>query len=93
MKSVFESLSSAVRDRPVYLRLTKGPGGELDIQHVTFLTVDQLAELTHVERRTVYSWVERANTIGLRFYRPPGSRGILFEMNEVIDWLKGNRHE
>ena len=96
IQATFESLTSAVRDsltRPVYLRLAKGPRGDLHIQQVAFLTVDQLAELAHVERRTVYSWVERAQTIGLKFYRPPGSRGILFELNEILDWLRGQGRE
>jgi excisionase family DNA binding protein len=96
IQSTFESLASAVKDsltRPVYLRIAKGPRGEISVQQITFLTVDQLAELAHVERRTVYSWVERAQRMRLKFYRPPGSRGILFELNEILDWLKGNAHE
>jgi excisionase family DNA binding protein len=91
-----ESLTFAVADsmtRPVYFRISKGPRGELAVQQVVFLTADQLADLAHVERRTVYSWVERAEKIGLKFYRPPGSRGILFELNEVLDWLKTDRSD
>ena len=86
-----ESITSAVADsmtRPAYFRVAKGARGELAIEQVVFLTPEQLAELAHVERRTVYSWVDRAEKTGLRFYRPPGSRGILFDLNEVLDWLK-----
>jgi excisionase family DNA binding protein len=95
-QSELESITSALRDslaRPVYLRVAKDPRGELAIEHVVFLTVEQFAELAHVERRTVYSWVERAEKIGLKVYRPPGSRGILFELNEVLDWLKGDHRD
>jgi excisionase family DNA binding protein len=91
-----ELLTSAVADSmtlPVYFRIAKGARGELAIEQVVFLTPEQLAELAHVERRTVYSWVERAEKIGLKFYRPPGSRGILFELNEVLDWLKTDHRD
>ena len=90
-QTAVESLTSAVADsitRPVYFRIARTPQGKLAIEQVVFLTPEQLADLAHVERRTVYSWVERAEKIGLKFYRPPGSRVILFELNEVLDWLK-----
>jgi len=95
-QTALESLTSAVAysmTRPVYFRIAKSARGELAIEQVVFLTAEQLAELAHVERRTVYSWVERAEKIGLKFYRPPGSRGILFELNEVLDWLKTDRRD
>jgi excisionase family DNA binding protein len=79
--------------RPVYFRISKGSRGEFAVEQIVFLTPQQLAELAHVERRTVYSWVERAEKIGLKFYRPPGSRGILFELNEVLDWLKNDHRD
>jgi excisionase family DNA binding protein len=94
-KSV-ESLTSALTNsmtRPLYFRIAKGPRGELAIDQIVFLTPEQFADLAHVERRTVYSWVERAEKIGLKFYRPPGSRGILFELNEVLDWLKTDHRD
>src|SRR5215510_6273261 len=96
VQTAVESITSAVADsktRTVYFRIAKGPRGELAVQQVVFLTADQFAELAHVERRTVYSWVERANKIGLKFYRPPGLRGILFELNEVLDWLKSDHRD
>jgi excisionase family DNA binding protein len=95
IQSTVESLAAAFGDRlsrPVYLRIAKAAGGELIIEHVSFVTPEQLAELAHVERRTVYSWIERAERIGLKYYRPPGSRGILFELNELLDWLKAGRY-
>ena len=94
--TAIDSLTSAVADsmtRPVYFRIARTARGELAIEQVVFLTADQLAELAHVERRTVYSWVERAEKIGLKFYRPPSSRGILFELNEVLDWLKTDHRD
>jgi excisionase family DNA binding protein len=96
IQAVVESLTSAVTNsitRPLYFRIAKDPRGKLAVEPVVFITPEQLADLAHVERRTVYSWVERAETIGLKFYRPPGSRGILFEMNEVLDWLKTDHRD
>jgi|SRR5215510_5654514 len=96
LQTAVESLTSAVADsmtRPIYFRIAKGARGELAIEQVVFLTAEQLAELAHVERRTVYSWVERADKIGLKFYRPPGSQGILFELNEVLAWLKTDHRD
>src|SRR5262245_6420539 len=95
IQSTVESLAAALADwrsRPIYLRIAKAAVGELLIEHVSFLTPNPLAELAHVERRTVYSWIERAETIGLKYYRPPGSRGILFDLNELLDWLKAGRY-
>jgi len=52
------------------------------------LTPEQLAELMHVETRTVYSWIEKAQENGLKFYRAPSTRGVLFEINEVLEWIR-----
>jgi excisionase family DNA binding protein len=96
IQTAVESLTSAVTNsitRPLYFRIATDARGKLAVEQVVFLTPEQLAELAHVERRTVYSWVERAEKIGLKFYRPPGARGILFELNEVLDWLKTDRRD
>ena len=60
----------------------------ISVKQVEFLTPEQLAELAHVETRTVYSWVEKAQENGLKFYRAPGTRGVLFELNEVLEWIR-----
>lgn len=73
--------------RPVYLQIAR-ESGDVSIKQIEFLTPEQLAELAHVETRTVYSWVEKANDNGLKFYRAPGTRGVLFEINEVLEWIK-----
>ena len=57
-------------------------------KQVEFLTPEQLAELMHVETRTVYSWIEKAQENGLKFYRAPSTRGVLFEINEVLEWIR-----
>lgn len=93
VNSSLECLIGAIKDsftRPIYLQVSKNARGDLAIRQVCFLSVDELAELAHVERRTVYAWVERTSENGLKFYKPPGSRGILFDLNETLDWLKGN---
>ncbi|HWO01729.1 MAG TPA: helix-turn-helix domain-containing protein [Blastocatellia bacterium] len=96
INSTVQTLVDAIQSslsRPIYLQFSKSTRGDFVIKQVCFLSVDELAELAHVERRTVYAWVERGAEIGLKFYKPPGSRGILFELNETLDWIKGNGGE
>ena len=76
------------RERPVYLQILAGKNGKLECRQIEFLTPEQLADLVHVETRTVYSWVEKAPENGLKFYRAPGTRGVLFEINEVLEWIR-----
>ena len=76
------------RERPVYLQILEGENGKLECRQVEFLTPEQLADLAHVETRTVYSWIEKSQENGLKFYRPPGTRGVLFEINEVLEWIR-----
>jgi hypothetical protein len=47
-----------------------------------------MAELAHVETRMVYGWIEKAQENGLKFYRAPGTRGVLFEINEALEWVR-----
>jgi hypothetical protein len=76
--------------KPVYLQITADKSGSLSVKHIEFLTIEEFAALCRVEERTVYGWLERAEKTGLRCYRPPGSRGILFEMNEAVEWIISN---
>jgi excisionase family DNA binding protein len=73
--------------RPVYLQIAQ-ESGQVSIKQVEFITVEQLATMMHVETRTVYSWIEKAQENGLKFYRAPNTRGVLFEINEVLEWVK-----
>jgi len=75
---------------PLYLQINSEKNGSLSIRHIQFLTIDEFAGLCRVEERTVYGWLERAEKTGLKCYRPPGSRGILFEMNEAVEWILNN---
>jgi excisionase family DNA binding protein len=88
---VIDNLAKEIRQglsRPIYLRVMQKPKGEIEIKQIEFLTAEHLAELAHVDKRTVYSWIEKANENGLKFYRAPGTRGVLFEINEVLEWIK-----
>jgi hypothetical protein len=76
--------------KPIYLQVKAEKNGALTVKHIEFLTIEEFASLCRVEERTVYTWLERAEKTGLRCYRPPGSRGILFEMNEAIEWILNN---
>lgn len=75
--------------RPIYIQIAQD-SGDVSIKQIEFLTPEQLAELTHVETRTVYSWIEKAPGNGLKFYRAPGTRGVLFEINEALEWIRQN---
>jgi excisionase family DNA binding protein len=91
IQKVIESLAEEIRQglsRPVYFQVMQEPGGKVSIRHIQFITPEQLAELCHVETRTVYSWIEKAQENGLKFYRAPSTRGVLFEINEVMEWIR-----
>src|SRR4051812_45893324 len=88
--ALIKSLSGEIKrtlKRPLYIQVDQ-EGGEVRIKQVEFLTPEQLAELMHVETRTVYSWIEKAQENGLKFYRAPNTRGVLFEINEVLEWIR-----
>ena len=88
--ALIKSLSGEIKrtlTRPLYIQIAQ-ERGEVSIKQVEFLTPEQLAELMHVETRTVYSWIEKADDNGLKFYRAPNTRGILFEINEVMEWIR-----
>jgi excisionase family DNA binding protein len=90
-RQIAEALARGIKDglsRPIYLRVNKEHGGEVSIKQVEFLTPAQLAELAHVTPRTVYAWIERAKENGLKYYKPPGSSGILFALDEVLEWIR-----
>ena len=88
--ALIKSLSGEIKrtlKRPIYIQIAQEKG-EVSIKQVEFLTPEQLAELMHVETRTVYSWIEKAEENGLKFYRAPSTRGVLFEINEVLEWIR-----
>jgi excisionase family DNA binding protein len=88
--TLIKSLSGEIKrtlKRPIYIQIAQ-ESGDVSIKQVEFLTPEQLAELTHVETRTVYSWIEKAPGNGLKFYRAPSTRGVLFEINEVMEWIR-----
>jgi hypothetical protein len=72
----------------MYIRITIGYRDKIEIKQIEFLSVEEFARLAKVEPRTIQSWVQRG--IAPTAYRPPGSRGFLFEMDEAIEWIKSN---
>lgn len=88
--ALIDSLTTAVklaRERPVYFQITTRQG-RIDVRQVEFLSVEELAQLAKVEPRTVHGWVQRG--IGPPSYRPPGSRSILFDLAEAVEWIRQN---
>lgn len=88
--ALIKSLSSEIKrtlGRPIYIQMTN-EGNHINVKQVEFLIPEQLAEFMHVETRTVYSWIEKAQENGLKFYRAPNTRGVLFEINEVMEWIR-----
>jgi hypothetical protein len=89
LEKLLQDLTGEIRQglaRPIYIRVSKEHAG-LAVKQVSFLTPARLAELAHVTPRTVYGWIEKSQENGLKFYRPPGTSGILFEINEALDWI------
>ncbi|MGA9770316.1 MAG: hypothetical protein WBV94_14855 [Blastocatellia bacterium] len=61
IQTVINSLAEEIKQgfsRPLYFQVMQEPNGEMSIRHIQFITPEQLAELCHVETRTVYSWIE-----------------------------------
>src|SRR5215471_4612532 len=77
--------------KPFYLKCSERPDGTFTFEQVEFLTVEEFAEFLHVDRRTVYKWIERAGQTGLKYYRVPESRNYLFSLSETLDWLESSR--
>jgi hypothetical protein len=91
IQAVIESLAKEIKQgfsRPIYFQVMQEPGGKVSLRQIQFITPEQLAELCHVETRTVYSWIEKAQENGLKFYRAPSTRGVLFEINEEMEWIR-----
>lgn len=76
--------------KPLYLRITAKPGRGLTIEQVTLITVEEFADLAHVEERTVRDWMSKSGDNGLKFYRAPGTRNYLFDLHESLEWLKSD---
>lgn len=90
VQRTIESALAAIRrnlQKPVYLQISIEADGTPMLRQIEFLTAAEFAELCRVEERTVYGWLERAEKTGLKCYRPSGSRQVLFEINEAIEWL------
>ena len=47
-----------------------------------FLTVEELADLCHVRKRTVYDWIAKDAVP----YRKVGRR-VLFPLDEILEWI------
>jgi hypothetical protein len=89
--ALLRSLGNAIADatsKPIYLQIIISYRRKIEIKQIRFLNVEEFAELARVEPRTVHGWLQRG--IAPTPYRPPGSRCILFEMNEAIAWIKNN---
>ena len=69
----------------VYFQFSRGRP-----RRIEFLTPAQVADLLHVEVRTVYSWIERRAADGIPFHRITGGRTILFDLGEVVEWISKN---
>ena len=93
LQRTIEEVMQGIRrklEAPLYLQIYSEKNGSLSIRHIQFLTIDEFAELCRVERRTVYGWLEDTERTGLKCYRPSGSRSLLFEINEAIEWISNN---
>lgn len=78
-----------IKPKPFYLQVTPKADGSCEFRQIEFLSVKEAAELAHVNERTVYGWIADAANNGLKFYRAPGARNVLFDLGEYLDWIKG----
>ena len=53
-----------------------------------FIDIDGLSEVTGIAKATIYSDLCRAPWKLPKGYRLPGRRKILWDRNEVVDWIK-----
>ena len=82
ISALIKSLNGEIKrtlKRPIYIQIAQ-ERGEVSIKQVEFLTPEQLAELMHVETRTVYSWIEKAQENGLKFTARPVRAGFYLRL-------------
>lgn len=86
IEAVIKALSDAVTSRmtrPLYLKI-EHRDGELAIEQVEFLTVEELALLVKVEARTVYGWLDKGL---LKFCKPQGTGQNLIPLRAALHWI------
>jgi len=54
----------------------------------SFIDIDGLSEITGIAKATIYSDLSRAPWKLPQGYRLPGRRKILWDREEVVDWIK-----
>jgi excisionase family DNA binding protein len=83
-----ETLSSLLKDRltqPIYFRVVLDKDGDLVIEQIAFLRIDDLAALIGFDDRTIRGWAAAGK---IPSFKPPGSSVNLFDLNEVLKWIK-----
>src|SRR5207244_3872533 len=53
-----------------------------------FLTVDEVAEMMRLKKRTIYEMVSQRQ---IPFYK--SGRRTVFELSEILEWMKRHRQE
>lgn len=87
MRDLEESINKLITSKlaqPVYFKVVQSIEGALIIEQVQFVDTKGLAALAMMDPRTFRSWVAKGI---IKFYKPPGSSRILFEINEVLAFL------
>lgn len=79
-----EKLIKSKLAQPVYFKVVQNSDGGLSIEQVQFVDTKGLAALAMMDPRTIRSWVAKGI---IKFYKPPGSSRILFEINEALTFL------
>jgi len=89
MEGLEENIKKLIKSKlaqPVYFKVVQNMDGGLSIEQVQFVDTKGLAALTTLGPRTIRDWVAKGI---IKFYKPPGSSRILFEINEVLNFLMG----
>lgn len=56
-----------------------------------YLTAEEVAEMVHAAAETVRFWRHRG--VGPKYFRPKGSRRVLYAESDVQAWLQAARDE
>src|SRR6266849_2640049 len=86
IEAVIKALSDAIKGhiaRPLYLKV-EHRDGEIAIEQVEFLSVEEFAKLMKTQPRTVYGWFDKGL---LTFCKPQGTGQNLIPLRAALHWI------
>ena len=89
LEAVLRALSAAIKvhiARPLYLKV-EHRDGELVIEQIEFLSVEEFAKLMKTQPRTVYGWFDKGL---LTFCKPQGTGQNLIPLSAALHWISSS---